>query len=98
MSKSKAPSPIREVDYEAIESALLQSARGRWFLTEFSNRNRSADTRMLLEAISRLESTMLAPNRGTSDEKRFRNQLIEMSESHRPDSQGNRRHAAGGRG
>lgn len=81
MSKSKAPSPIREADYEAIEEALLQSARGRWFLAEFSNRNRSADTRMLLDAISRLESSMLTPRRTTTAEKSLRHDLIEMSEA-----------------
>jgi len=81
MSKSKAPSPIREADYEAIEEALLQSARGRWFLAEFSNRNRSADTRMLLDAISQLESSMLTPKQATTADKSLRHDLIEMSEA-----------------
>jgi len=82
MSKSKAPSPIREADYEAIEAALFQSARGRWFLSEYSSRNRSADTRMLLDAISRLESTMLSPASSTAPiESPLRHDLIEMAEA-----------------
>lgn len=81
MSKSKAPSPIRKADYEAIEDALLQSARGRWFLAEYSSRNRSADTRMLLDAISRLESTMLAPKPESPADRSLRHELIEMSEA-----------------
>lgn len=42
-------------DYEAIEAAVLESPRGRWFLGEFARRNRAADTLMLLEAIRKLE-------------------------------------------
>jgi hypothetical protein len=42
-------------DYEAIEAAVLESPRGRWFLNEFTRRNRAADTLMLLEAIRKLE-------------------------------------------
>ena len=42
-------------DYEAIEAAVLESPRGRWFLGEFARRNRAADTLVLLEAIRKLE-------------------------------------------
>jgi hypothetical protein len=42
-------------DYEAIEAAVQESPRGRWFLGEFARRNRAADTLMLLEAIRKLE-------------------------------------------
>lgn len=45
-------------EYYAIESAVLETARGRWFLEEYARRNRVADTKMLLGAISRLENTM----------------------------------------
>lgn len=80
MINSKAPSPIREADYEAIEAALLQSARGRWFLAEFSRRNRGADTRMLLDAIARLETSMLRPHE-THQDSGLRRDLIEMAEA-----------------
>ena len=79
MSNSKAPSPIRVADYEAIEAALLESARGRWFLAEYSKRNRSADTRMLLDAITRLETNIMKPQEGTQN-AHLRRDLIEMAE------------------
>lgn len=48
-------SPLEE--YDAIESAVLETARGRWFLEEFARRHRVADTQTLLDAISRLGVT-----------------------------------------
>jgi hypothetical protein len=48
-------SAYTQKDYEAIEGAVLESPRGRWFLGEFARRNRAADTLMLLEAIRKLE-------------------------------------------
>ena len=45
-----------EGDFAAIETAVMETARGRWFLAEFARRNRSADTDKVLEAIARLES------------------------------------------
>lgn len=50
-----ALSGYTQQDYEAIEAAVLESPRGRWFLAEFTRRNRAADTLMLLEAIRKLE-------------------------------------------
>jgi hypothetical protein len=50
-----ALSAYTQKDYEAIEAAVLESPRGRWFLGEFARRNRAADTLMLLEAIRKLE-------------------------------------------
>ena len=80
MSSSKAPSPIRIADYEAIEAALLRSARGRWFLSEFARQNRSADTRMLLEAITKLETTVMQPRKGAQS-SHLRRDLMEMAEA-----------------
>ena len=51
MSDSKALTPIAEADYEAIEGAVMETHRGRWFLKEYARRNRAADTQMLLQAI-----------------------------------------------
>ncbi len=61
MAIDTPPVPIREEDYEAIESAVMETARGRWFLKEYTRRHRSADTNMLLDAISRLEKTITGP-------------------------------------
>lgn len=47
------PAEIRD-DYEAIEQAVLDSPRGRWFLAEYARRNRALETDRLLEAIDRL--------------------------------------------
>lgn len=54
------PSPpgMPNEDYEAIEAAVMETARGRWFLMEFARRNRNADTKVLLDAIARLENQM----------------------------------------
>lgn len=52
------PSPISEADYEAILGAVLESARGRWFLAEYMRRNRQADTQLVLEAIAKLERSL----------------------------------------
>ena len=45
-------------DYDAIERAIRETSRGRWFLATYVERNRTAETRMLLDAIARLESAM----------------------------------------
>lgn len=45
-------------DYDAIERAIRETSRGRWFLHCYLERNRSAETKMLLNAIGKLESAM----------------------------------------
>ncbi len=42
-------------DYEEIERAVMESARGRWFLAEYAKRIRTQDTALILDAIHRLE-------------------------------------------
>jgi hypothetical protein len=49
-----------EEDYDAIREAFMETARGRWFLDEYAKRNRNADTRMVLDAVSRIEGTLAA--------------------------------------
>jgi hypothetical protein len=49
-----------EEDYEAIREAFMETARGRWFLDEYARRNRNADTRMVLDAVARIEQTVAA--------------------------------------
>jgi len=44
-----------EESFEAIEQAVMETARGRWFLAEFASRTRQADTASLLKSITRLE-------------------------------------------
>ncbi|MCA1458386.1 hypothetical protein I6F35_35285 [Bradyrhizobium sp. BRP22] len=47
-----------EEDYHAISEAFMETARGRWFLTEYAKRNRNADTRLVLDAVARLEESL----------------------------------------
>src|ERR1700744_135316 len=49
-----------EEDYEAIREAFMETARGRWFLDEYARRNRNADTRMVLDAVAKIEETLTA--------------------------------------
>jgi hypothetical protein len=50
----------REEDYDAIREAFMETSRGRWFLGEYAKRNRNADTRMVLDAVARIEETIAA--------------------------------------
>lgn len=52
------PEPLADSDYDTILAAVMETARGRWFLREYAHRNRNADTGMLLTAISRIESLL----------------------------------------
>ena len=56
---------VADSDYEAIESAIMESARGRWFLSEYARRNRHADTNMLLSAINKLKEVIDANKRAS---------------------------------
>lgn len=78
MNESKALTPIDEADYEAIEAAVMETQRGRWFLAEYARRNRTADTGMLLEAIGRLENAVRS-ERESLDLDRLRFDLVEMA-------------------
>jgi hypothetical protein len=49
-----------EQDYEAISEAFMETSRGRWFLGEYAKRNRNADTRMVLDAVARIEESLAA--------------------------------------
>jgi hypothetical protein len=50
-----------EQEYRAIEAALLDNPRGRWFLAEHGRRARRLDTVMLEEALGRLQSSIRQP-------------------------------------
>jgi hypothetical protein len=53
-----APDGPNEGNYQALCDALSESARGRWFLSEYARRNRSADTKVLLAALDRIEARL----------------------------------------
>jgi hypothetical protein len=64
MSSNAPAARVSEADYDAIEEAVMETARGRWFLSEYARRNRAADTVSVLEALGRLEE-MTGPLEGT---------------------------------
>jgi chemotaxis protein CheZ len=74
---STAVSLLSPADYEAIEAAVMETARGRWFLAEYGRRHRNADTQMLLEAMSRLEDVVRNESVAAGD--RVRSGLLDMS-------------------
>jgi hypothetical protein len=51
-----APPSLSESEYDAIFATVMGSERGRWFLNEFSRRNRHTDTVQVIAAIARIES------------------------------------------
>jgi chemotaxis regulatin CheY-phosphate phosphatase CheZ len=80
MANLPVPSPLNEADYEAIEAAVMETARGRWFLAEYARRNRHADTTMLLKALDRIEAT-IGGKKSVEPVDRIRFDLVEMSKA-----------------
>lgn len=60
MTDQEAHVTFDSSEYDAIEAAVMETARGRWFLREYARRNRNADTALVLEAVDRLKETVLA--------------------------------------
>lgn len=52
------PPGITAADYSAIEDAVMETARGRWFLLEYARRQRAAETQRLADAVDRLENVV----------------------------------------
>src|SRR5690349_799711 len=80
LSPSVAPPPT-EADYDAILAAVMETMRGRWFLAEFAQRNRTADTSLVLEAIARVEASLreARPAAPIAPAERMRVDLVEMA-------------------
>jgi hypothetical protein len=60
MSTQNSPEKEHEFDFAAIEAAVRETERGRWFLAEFEKRGRIAETQTLLAAIRKLEDIIAA--------------------------------------
>jgi hypothetical protein len=58
-----------EADYDAISAAFMETSRGRWFLGEYARRNRNADTRMVLDAVARIEENLAAGRNAAPDDR-----------------------------
>jgi hypothetical protein len=65
---ARATQPSEE-DYDAISEAFMETARGRWFLGEYAKRNRNADTRMVLDAVERIEQGLAAQKQPVVDDR-----------------------------
>jgi chemotaxis protein CheZ len=55
MSQSPHIASFGDEDFQMIEKALLETARGRWFLEEHSRRSSQIQTRSLIQSLVRLE-------------------------------------------
>jgi hypothetical protein len=55
---TRPPEAPVEAEYEGIRTALVATARGRWFLQEYARRNRVTDIKSALSAIERIESAI----------------------------------------
>src|SRR5262245_29761206 len=80
MPATPAPPALSEADYDAIEDAVMETMRGRWFLAEYARRNRHADTTMLLTALDRIEAAM-RDERSVQSVDQFRFDLVEMAKA-----------------
>ena len=67
-------------DYEAIEEAVMETARGRWFLAEYARRHRQADTLAIVDRLDRIERTVNR-QRKVPDVDRIRLDLADMAEA-----------------
>jgi hypothetical protein len=63
---ARAAQPSEE-DYAAISEAFMETSRGRWFLGEYAKRNRNADTRMVLDAVARIEESLAMQKQAASE-------------------------------
>jgi chemotaxis protein CheZ len=67
-----------DTDYAAIEAAVMETDRGRWFLAEYARRNRHAETESLLTSLDRIERAV-TQTREAGGVDRFRLDVLEMS-------------------
>jgi hypothetical protein len=78
-----SPSPPAEddINYDAIHAAVMETARGRWFLQEYAKRNRNADTGLVLAAIERMEALIRegTTSQGAAGLNGFRGELLDMA-------------------
>ncbi|MTH97795.1 protein phosphatase CheZ [Roseibium sp. RKSG952] len=71
---------IDEAEYQALEQTLSSFGRGRQFLAEYLNRNKSPDSQEILSAIYRLEKTVTR-QRKVPDLNQIRLDIADMHEA-----------------
>lgn len=80
MSELIKSSDISEDDYRAIEEAVMETARGRWFLAEYAKRNRVSDTTRVVEAIDSLKS-YISSEHDPADMLQLRLDIVDMAQT-----------------
>src|SRR5215469_4112384 len=80
LSPSVTPPPTG-ADYDAIFSAVMETVRGRWFLTEYARRNRNADTELILAALERATASMGERRPSASPGEQLRIDLVAMAKA-----------------
>ncbi|MGP8231906.1 MAG: hypothetical protein ACLQL2_04465 [Methylovirgula sp.] len=58
MAMIPPPEGLSAEDYDAIEAAVVETVRGRWFLAEYARRSRVEEVRQMLDGLARLELTV----------------------------------------
>ncbi|MEP3428718.1 MAG: protein phosphatase CheZ [Roseibium sp.] len=74
------PESLGEVEYKTLEQTLMESDRGRRFLREFLNRNKTPETTEILGAIQRLEK-VVTKQRKVPDLDKIRLDIADMHEA-----------------
>jgi hypothetical protein len=69
--------PLKDEDFEAIEAAVLETARGRWFLAEYARRQRLLETANLSKQLEQMERRLLA-HRSSEDLARVQVELVDL--------------------
>jgi hypothetical protein len=72
------PSLPADAEYEAMHAAIMATVRGRWFLAEYARRKRYADTRLLLDAMERIEG-VIRTGQARDAGQSVRIELLEMA-------------------
>jgi hypothetical protein len=58
MAMIPPPEGLSAEDYDAIEAAVVETVRGRWFLAEYTRRSRVDELRQMLDGLAKLEQTV----------------------------------------
>ncbi len=58
MAMIPPPEGLSAEDYDAIEAAVVETVRGRWFLAEYTRRSRVDEMRQMLDGLAKLELTV----------------------------------------
>jgi hypothetical protein len=79
MDNPQTPATLLPGDFEAIEAAVMETEKGRWFLAEYARRNRVSDTAAVLDAVAGLERMLRRERRPDID--RIRLDVAEMRDA-----------------